>query len=59
MSDHPARSTAEIATPQANRYLTQLCKHFLHKLPVTLEDAAGQIAFSTAEIAICAPTPAA
>ena len=46
MSDHPARSTAEIATPQNNRYLTQLCKHFQHKLPVMLDDASGHIAFS-------------
>lgn len=45
MSDRPA-STAEIATPQAGRYLAQLCRHFQHKLPVTLDDAAGHIAFS-------------
>jgi hypothetical protein len=44
-----ARSIAEIATPQASRYLTQLCKHFQHKLPVTLDDAAGHIAFSTGD----------
>jgi hypothetical protein len=50
MNDHsttrPARSTAEIATPQAARYLTQLCKHFEHRLPVTLGDAAGHIIFT-------------
>ena len=40
------RSHAEIATPQAARYLTQLCKHFQHKLPVTLEDGSGEISFS-------------
>jgi hypothetical protein len=40
------QSTAEIATPLANRYLTQLCKHFQHKLPVTLADGSGHIAFS-------------
>ena len=40
------KSTAEIATPLAGRYMTQLCKHFQHKLPVTLEEAAGHIAFS-------------
>ena len=27
-------STAEIATPLASRYMSQLCKHFQHKLPV-------------------------
>ncbi len=39
-------ATAEIATPQAKRYLSQLCKHFQHKLPVTLDDASGHIVFS-------------
>ncbi len=48
-SQTPARSTASVATPQAARYLSQLCKHFQHKLPVTLEDAAGHIAFSIGE----------
>jgi uncharacterized protein len=50
MSEHQtssriARSTAEIVTPQASRYLSQLCKHFQHKCPVTLGDASGHIAF--------------
>lgn len=40
------KSTAEITTPLASRYMTQLCKHFQHKLPVTLDDASGHIAFS-------------
>jgi hypothetical protein len=40
------KSTAEIATPLAGRYMTQLCKHFQHKLSVTLDDASGQIVFS-------------
>nr|WP_294547991.1 DUF2218 domain-containing protein [uncultured Rhodopila sp.] len=48
------RSTAEIATPLANRYLTQLCKHFQHKLPVTLEDASGHIAFSIGDCRLSA-----
>lgn len=43
------RSTAEIATPQAGRYLMQLCKHFQHKCVVTLDDASGHIAFSTGD----------
>jgi hypothetical protein len=40
------RSRAEIATPQASRYLQQLCKHFAHKLPVTHDAESGRIAFS-------------
>ncbi|HXA21276.1 MAG TPA: DUF2218 domain-containing protein [Acetobacteraceae bacterium] len=43
------RSTAEVATPQAGRYLTQLCKHFQHKCPVTQDEASGHIAFSTGD----------
>jgi hypothetical protein len=43
----PARSTAEVATPQASRYLQQLCKHFEHKLPVTHDAVSGRISFST------------
>jgi uncharacterized protein len=54
MSEHQilprtARSSAEIATPQAGRYLAQLCKHFQHKRPVTLDDASGHIAFGAGD----------
>ena len=43
------RSVAEIATPRAERYLGQLCKHFQHRRPVTFDVHAGQIAFSLGE----------
>jgi uncharacterized protein len=43
------RATAEIATPQARLYLTQLCKHFQHKCPVELDEAAGRIIFSAGD----------
>ncbi len=46
VTTRPARSTAEIATTQAVRYLTQLCKHFQHKVPVILDDTVGQIVFT-------------
>ena len=36
---------ARVATERAGRYLAQLCKHFEHKLPVTLGEAAGRIDF--------------
>jgi len=39
------RSVAAIPTPRAARYLTQLCKHFQHKCPVTLEENSGRIGF--------------
>jgi len=47
-------SSAEIATPQANRYLWQLCKHFQHKLPVTLDETTGHIAFSIGDCRLSA-----
>jgi uncharacterized protein len=43
------RGTAEIATTQGRRYLTQLCKHFQHKCPVELDEAAGRIMFSAGD----------
>jgi hypothetical protein len=33
-------------TGTAARYMTQLCKHFAHKLPVTLNERDGQLVFS-------------
>jgi hypothetical protein len=33
-------------TASAARYMAQLCKHFAHKLPVTLNERDGQIVFS-------------
>jgi hypothetical protein len=41
-----ATSVAEIATPQASRYLQQLCKHFAHKRPVAFDETAGRIEFT-------------
>lgn len=43
------QSVAEIATPNASRYLQQLCKHFAHKRPVTFGPHSGSIAFSSGE----------
>jgi len=45
----PLRSRAEIVSPQAGKYLQQLCKHFQHKLPVVLAEASGQIAFDVGD----------
>ena len=38
-------SEARVPTATPRRYLGQLCKHFGHKLPVTLSEARGRIAF--------------
>jgi hypothetical protein len=40
------QSTTTIATPQAAKYLAQLCKHFDHKCPVTVSGDTGQITFT-------------
>lgn len=37
---------AAIGTANAHRYLSQLCKHFQHRCPVTLEADAGLITFA-------------
>ena len=40
------RSEAWWETGNAPRYMAQLCKHFAHKLPVTLNERDGQMVFS-------------
>ncbi len=40
-------SEASVATTMPRRYLGQLCKHFQHKLPVTLQEFQGRIEFPT------------
>jgi hypothetical protein len=40
------RSEAWWETGSAARYMAQLCKHFAHKLPVTLNERDGQMVFS-------------
>jgi hypothetical protein len=37
---------ARVSTSMPRRYLHQLCKHFQHKLPVTLDDWQGRIEFA-------------
>ncbi len=38
-------STARVPTALPRRYMSQLCKHFEHKAPVTLGEAEGRITF--------------
>ena len=38
-------SEARVALDQPTRYMSQLCKHFQHKIPVTWEDRHGAIQF--------------
>jgi uncharacterized protein len=39
-------SEARVTTTVPRRYMTQLCKHFEHKLPVAYDDTTGRIEFS-------------
>jgi uncharacterized protein len=39
-------SKAAVATPSSARYLTQLCKHFAHRVPVTFDAERGRIEFA-------------
>ncbi len=43
-------SEARVAMEQPRRYLSQLCKHFQHKLPVELGEDHGSIRF---EFGVC------
>lgn len=45
MSAAAPTSVAQIPTGKARRYLSQLVKHFGHRLPTRLAGAEGQIAF--------------
>jgi hypothetical protein len=47
VQDEATASLADVATPQASRYLTQLCKHFEHKLAVEHDVGAGRISFTS------------
>ncbi|AUH64626.1 DUF2218 domain-containing protein [Paracoccus zhejiangensis] len=39
------RSTGRFSTPNAQKYMVQLCKHFGHKVPAEVEGDAGQVTF--------------
>jgi hypothetical protein len=40
-----AAATARVGTATPRRYMTQLCKHFEHRLAVSYDEAQGSIAF--------------
>lgn len=43
-------SIAEIATPNAQRYLRRLCTHFHHRTPVVSDETSGQFKMSMGEV---------
>lgn len=47
-------ATATVATPSASRYLTQLCKHFAHKITVEYDETSGQATFDWGTCALTA-----
>jgi len=40
------RSIADVTTPNASKYLQQLCKHFAHRHSATFDERSGEIAFA-------------
>ena len=40
-----ARSTADVATEHASKYLQQLCKHWSHKMVTEFDPAKGRVDF--------------
>ncbi|MFD1798202.1 DUF2218 domain-containing protein [Paracoccus aurantiacus] len=38
--------TGRFETPNAAKYVTQLCKHFGHKVPASIEGNRGQVTFA-------------
>ena len=48
------RTTGSFETPNASRYLQQLCKHFGHKVEATFDETSGTIAFPVAPATLAA-----
>jgi len=46
------KSTATIRTPNARRYMIQLCKHFGHCVPATYGEREGEIVFEAGKIGL-------
>jgi hypothetical protein len=44
------RSSSTVVTESGARYLSQLCKHFAHKVPATLGEREGQITLDSGQV---------
>lgn len=44
---NPFSASAFVATDTPARYISRLCKHFAHKLPVSFDDQQGRIPFDS------------
>jgi hypothetical protein len=51
------RSEARVATAMAQRYMTQLCKHFEHRLPARYGASEGTIEFPSGKCRMAVPQP--
>jgi hypothetical protein len=51
-------SISRVATTVPRRYLGQLCKHFEHRLPVTLAESTGRIEFTAGVCTLAAEADA-
>ena len=45
-------SRALVATDKPARYISRLCKHFAHKIPVRFDEQQGQITFEIGEASL-------
>ncbi|EYD74902.1 hypothetical protein Rumeso_03543 [Rubellimicrobium mesophilum DSM 19309] len=52
------RITGTYETPNASRYLQQLCKHFGHKVEASFDETSGTIAFPAATATLAATSSA-
>ena len=44
------RSSSTIVTDSAHRYMSQLCKHFGHRVPTVLGEREGQVTFEAGQV---------
>jgi hypothetical protein len=44
------RSSTTIVTEHAHRYMSQLCKHFGHRVPTVLGEREGQVTFEDGQV---------
>lgn len=47
----------DISTPEASRFLQQLCKHWSHRLNVTFTPDEGRVAFSESVVCLMRAAP--
>ncbi len=46
------KSSTTLLTPNARKYMIQLCKHFGHRAPATYNDREGQIVFEAGKVGL-------